>query len=314
MPQMNTSQARVIDPVLSTVAQGYQNNEMIATGLFPIVPVALRGGNIITFGRESFMLYASQRAPGENTKRVRFGYAGSPYALVDYSLEGLVPMEIEQEALNGPGIDLGSNAVNSVQAIMALRHEKACADIARNAGAYASSNKATLSGTSRWSDYGSTSDPIGDVQDAISAVRAATGKRPNVVAMGAVVMEKLKSHPKVLERIKYTGRDVATAELLASLFGVQTVLSGDAIFSNDAGTAFTDVWGTDVVVAYTPTASAQNGGLPSYGYTYMLDGYPMVEEAYYDRNAKSYIYPVTRAEAPVLAAPSAGFLFTTAVT
>lgn len=313
MPQMNTSQARVIDPVLSTVAQGYQNNEMIATGLFPVVPVGLRGGNVITFGREAFMLYQSQRAPGENTKRVRFGYAGAPYALVDYSLEGMVPMEIEQEAMNGPGIDLGSGAVNSVQAIMALRHEKACADIARNAVSYGAGNKATLSGTSQWSDYGATSDPIADVQTAISAVRAATGKRPNVVAMGAVVMEKLKNHPKVLDRIKYTGRDVATAELLASLFGVQTVLSGDAIFSNDQGTAFTDVWGKDVVIAYTPTGTVQSGGLPSYGYTYMLDGYPMVEEAYYDRNAKSWIYPVTRAEAPVLAAPSAGFLFTNAV-
>jgi hypothetical protein len=313
MPAMNPSQARVIDPVLTTVAQGYQNAEMIATALFPVVPVPLRGGNVITFGKESFMLYQSQRAPGENTKRVRFGYAGAPYTLVDYSLEGVVPMEIEQEAMNGPGIDLGSRAVNDVQAFMSLRHEKAAADLARNAATYAASNKATLSGTSQWSDYGATSDPINDVQSAISAVRAATGKRPNTVAMGALVMDKLKHHPKVVDRIKYTGRDVATAELLASLFGVSRVLSGDAIYSNDAGTAFTDVWGKDVVVAFTNTASAQSGGLPSYGYTYMLDGYPMVEEPYYDRSSKSWIYPVTRSEAPVLAAPSAGFLFTNAV-
>lgn len=313
MPAMNPSQARVIDPVLTTVAQGYQNGEMIASALFPTVPVNLRAGNIITFGKESFMLYQSQRAPGENTRRVRFGHAGSPYSLVDYSLEGLVPVEIEQEASNGPGIDLGARAVNEVQAIMALRLEKASADIARNAATYAASNKATLSGTSQWSDYGATSDPIRDVQDAISAVRSATGKRPNTVAMGALVMDKLKHHPKVVDRIKYTGRDVATAELLASLFGVDRVVSGDAIFSNDAGTAFTDVWGKDVVVAYTNLASAQSGGLPSYGYTYQLSGYPQVEEAYYDRNAKSWIYPVTRAEAPVLAAASAGFLFTNAV-
>lgn len=313
MPAMNPAQARIVDPVLTTVAQGWQNSEMVASALFPIVPVNLRAGNIITFGKESFMLYQTQRAPGENTKRVRFGYAGTPYSLVDYSLEGLVPVEIEQEAANGPGIDLGSAAVNDVQAIMALRHEKASADIARATGNYAVSNRATLSGTSQWSDYGAVSDPIQDVQDAISAVRAATGKRPNTVVMGAMVMDQLKHHPKVVDRIKYTGRDVATPELLASLFGVQRVYSGDAIFSNDAGTAFTDVWGKDVIVAYTNLASAQSGGLPSYGYTYQLSGYPMVEEAYYDRNAKSWIYPVTRAEAPVLAAASAGFLFTNAV-
>lgn len=308
MPALNPAQARVIDPVLTTVAQGYQNNEMVSQFLFPTVPVPLRGGNIITFGKESFMLYQSQRAPGENTKRVRFGHSGAPYALVDYSLEGLVPMEIEQEASNGPGIDLGARAVNEVQAIMALRHEKAAADIARNEALYAASNKETLSGTSQWSDYGATSDPIDDVEAAKSAVRAATGKRPNTVVMGALVMDKLKHHPKIVDRAKYTGRDVATAELLASLFGVERVVVGDAIYSNDAGTAFTDVWGKDLVVAYTNLASAQSGGLPSYGYNYQLSGYPMVEEAYYDRNAKSWIYPVTRSEAPVLASAAAGFL------
>ncbi|HEY3047035.1 MAG TPA: major capsid protein, partial [Polaromonas sp.] len=255
MPQITPAQARVIDPVLSTIAQGYQNSEMIAQMLFPTVPVNLRGGNVITFGKEGFMLYATQRAPGENTKRVKFGFAGAPYALVDYSLEGLVPVEVQQEASNGPGIDMGARAIGEVSAIMALRLEKQAADIARTAGSYAAANKTTLSGTAQWSDFGATSDPIANIETAKDAVRAATGKRPNTVVMGASVMAKLRQHPKIVDRIKYTGRDVATPELLASLFGVQRVVTGDAIYSNDAGTAFTDVWGKDVVVAYTELGS-----------------------------------------------------------
>lgn len=314
MPQLTASQARVIDPVLSSIAQGYQNSEMVANFLFPTVPVGLRGGNVITFGKEAFMLYGSQRAPGENTKRVAFGYAGAPYALVDYSLEGLAPMEIIQEAANGPGIDLGQGAIVSVSAIMALRLEKQAADIARTAASYAAANKITRAGTAQWSDITSgVSDPIADIETAKEAVRAATGKRPNTVVMGAAVMAKLRQHPKVVDRIKYTGRDVATVELLASLFGVARVVVGDAIYSNDAGTAFTDVWGKDVVVAYTEIGSMASNGLPSYGYTYQLNGYPMVEEPYYDRSAKSWIYPVTRVEAPVLASASAGYLITNAV-
>lgn len=313
MSQMTPAAARVVDPVLSTVAQGYKNNEMVASYLFPAVPVNLRGGNVITFGKEGFMLYASQRAPGENTKRVRFGFAGAPFALVDYSLEGLVPMEVQEEAMNGPGIDMGAGAVGEVSAIMALRLEKQAADIARAAASYAAANKITLSGTGQWSDFSGTSDPIASIETAKEAVRAATGKRPNTIVMGAVVMAKLKQHPKIVDRIKYTGRDVATPELLASLFGVERVVSGDSIYSNDAGTAFTDVWGKDVVVAYTQLGSLQSGGLPSYGYTYQLRGYPQVEEAYYDRNAKSWIYPVTRVEAPVMASAAAGYLITNAV-
>lgn len=314
MPQLSPAQARVVDPVLSTVAQGYQNSELVASFLFPQVPVNQRGGNIITFGKESFMLYNSQRAPGENTKRVSFGYSGAPYALVDYSLEGLVPMEVEQEAAAVPGIDMAQGAIAGVSAIMALRLEKQSADIARTAASYAASNKVTKSGTGQWSDLTSgVSDPVNDIEIAKEAIRAATGKRPNTVVMGAAVMAKLRQHPKIVDRIKYTGRDVATVELLAMLFGVQRVVVGDAIYSNDAGTAFTDVWGKDVVVAYTDIGPVRSGGLPSYGYTYNLGGYPIVEEPYFDRNAKSWIYPVTRVEAPVMAGAGAGYLITNAV-
>jgi hypothetical protein len=313
MGQLTPAQARIIDPVLSSVAQGYKNSEMVAPFLFPTVPVSLRGGNIITFGKEGFMLYNSQRAPGENTKRVSFGYSGAPYALLDYSLEGLVPIEVDQEAMNGPGIDMGNGAIGEVSAIMALRLEKQAADIARTAASYAAANKVTLSGTAQWSDFTGTSQPLQVIETAKEAVRAATGKRPNTVVMGAAVMAKLRQHPIIVDRMKYTGRDVATAEILAGLFGVQRVVVGDAIYSNDAGTAFTDVWGKDVVVAYTELGNLQSRGLPSYGYTYQLRGYPQVEEPYYDRNAKSWIYPVTRSEAPVLASASAGYLITNAV-
>lgn len=313
MPQLNPAQARVVDPVLSTIAQGYQNNELVAAFLFPEVPVDLRGGNVISFGKEAFMLYGSQRAPGENTKRVRFGYAGAPYALVDYSLEGVVPIEIQQESMNGPSIDMGARAINGVSGIMALRLEKQSADIARLAASYAGSNKITLAGSSQWSDFSGTSDPIAVVETAKEAIRAQTGKRPNTLIMGAAVWAKLKQHPKIIDRIKYTGRDVATEELVASLFGVARVKVGESIYSNDAGTAFTDVWGKDVVLAYTEIGSVADAGLPSYGYTYQLRGYPDVEVPYYDRNTKSWIYPVTRVEAPVLASASAGYLITNAV-
>ena len=312
MSQMTTSGARVIDPVLSTIAQGYRNSEMVASALFPSVPVPFRGGKIITFGKEDFMLYGTQRAPGENTKRVQFGYASGSYALVDYGLEGSVAIETMQEG-QLPGIDHAAMAVRKVSNIMALRLEKQAADIARTAASYAAANKVTLSGTAQWSDFTGTSQPIQNIETAKEAVRAATGKRPNTVVMGAAVMAKLRQHPIVVDRMKYTGRDIATAEILAALFGVAKVIVGDAIYANDAGTTFTDVWGKDVVVAYTELGSIADMGAPSYGYTYTLQGYPLAEESYFDRNTKSWIYPVTRAEAPVLASASAGYLITNAV-
>jgi len=313
MPQMTTSDARVVDPILSTVAQGYKNASMIAAALFPPVPVLTRAGKIITFGKEDFMLYASARAPGENTKRVQAGYASGNFALVDYSLEGQAPVELMQEAQAGPGIDLGSSTVRKVGNIMDLRLEKQSADIARTAASYAAANKITLSGTGQWSDFSGTSDPIANVEAGKDAVRAATGRIPNTMTMGYSVFKSLRQHPKIVDRLKYTGRDVATVEILAALFGLDKVVVGNAIYSNDAGTVFTDVWGKDVVLAYTETGTVADMGEPSYGYTYTLSGYPQVEEPYYDRNTKSWVYPVTRAEAPVLASAAAGYLITNAV-
>lgn len=314
MPQLTPGQARVVDPVLSTVAQGFKHSGMVASALFPQVPVPLRGGNIITFGREDFMLYNSARAPGEDTKRVQFGRLGSPYALVDYSLEGMLPKEIQEEAENGGfTIDEAGVTIRKVDALMALRLEKQAADLARNAASYQAANKVTLAGASQWSDYGATSNPSANIETAKEAVRAAVGKRANTVVLGAAVYRSVRQHPLIIDRIKYTSRDSATPALLAELWGVDQVLIGDAIFSNDAGNAFSDVWGKDVVVAYTEVATLADMGTPSYGYTYNLNGYPLVEVPYYERRPKSWIFPVTRAESPVIASVNAGYLITAAV-
>ncbi len=312
MTQMTTGQARVIDPILTTAAQGYQNAEFIGVKLFPKVPVQQRGGKVITFGREDFRMYATGRTPGSNTKRVQFGHAGAPFALEQHALEGVVPFEHMEEASRVPGIDLGSGAVRKTQDIIGLRLEYAQALLATTPANYAASNKTALATIDQWSDYSGTSDPVDDVNVAIEAVRAKIGRRPNMVAMGAAVFSKLKNHPKVIDRIKYTGRDSATPELLASLFGVKEVVVGDAVYENDAG-ALVDVWGKNVVVAYTEVGGVADQGRPTYGYTYQLGGYPLVEQAYQDRNAKSWVYPVTDEVAPVIAGADAGYLISAAV-
>lgn len=309
MPQMTTSQARVIDPVLSEVARGYQNGQMVGNKLFPVVPVGQRGGKVIEFGKESFKLYATGRAPGSNTKRVQFGYDGSDFALRQDALEGVLPYENMEEANAVPGIDLASGTVTGVQDIIFLGREYEQANIARNAGNYGTNNQVTLSGTDQWSDPASTPGVV--VKDAVEQVRSQTGKRPNIVVIGAAVFAALQENPSILDRIKYTGRDSITTAMLANLWGVQEVAVGDAIYDN-AGT-MADVWGNDVVVAYTQIAGVNNRGLPSYGYTYRLRGYPMVEQPYYDRNAKSWVYPVTDEAKPVLAGADAGFLIQAAV-
>lgn len=312
MPQMTPAQARVIDPVLSEVARGYQNAELIGLSLFPAVTVGQRGGKIIQFGKEQFQLYNTARAPGSRIARIQSGHSSQSFALEDHGIAEGVPVELMEEAEAVPGVDLGMAALRRAQDVISLRLEKSQADLALNASAYAASNKVTLSGASQWSDFSGTSDPIAVIETAKEAVRALVARRPNTLVMGAKVFASLKQHPKVIDRIKYTGRDVPTAELLASLFGVARVLVGDAVYVDAAGVV-ADVWGKHAVLAYTETAGVNDAGRPSFGYTYRLRGYPMVEPARYDADVKSWIYGVHDALVPVIAGAEAGYLITNAV-
>ncbi len=311
MPQATPGQARVVDPILSAVARGYRSPKAaVANVLFPIVTVGLRAGRIISFGPDDFKLVNTARAPGANTKRIQFGYAGENYSLVDYRLEGAVPNELQEEASNGPGIDLSSNAVRRVQNIMALEREKQAADLARNEARYGAGNKETLSGTSQWSDP--ASDPFTDIMDGKESIRAKIGERPNVLTLGPKVLTALRTHPKVLDRLSTASdRPPATLQQLQALFELQQIVEGEAVYHD--GSQFQDVWGKDAILAFTTPASMQEMGSPSFGYTYQLEDRPMVEEGYPDRNANSWFYPVTDAYQPVLAGATAGFLFKSAV-
>lgn len=310
MPQMTPAQARVIDPVLTQVARGYQNAAMAGMALFPYVGVGQRGGKVIQFGKEHFRLYATARAPGGQVARLTSAHSSLTYALEQHAIAEGVPYELMDDAGAVPGIDLGMAAVRRGQDVIALRLEKAQADLATNAASYAAANKVTLSGTTQWSHASSL--PLNDVETAKEAIRASIGVRPNTMLVSGQVFSKLKTNPTITDRIKYTSRDVATPELMAALFGVERFVVADAIYMAADGT-IADVWGKFAVLAYTATGGIADAGRPSFGYTYRLNGHPLVEEPYQDRDTRSWVYQTIDEVSPVLAGAEAGYLFSAAV-
>ncbi len=318
MPQMTPAQARVIDPILTNIARGYKNAMLVGMKLFPYVPVNARGGQIIEFGKEDFLLYNTARAPGAKTGRVQYGHAGQKFALVQHALEGKVPFELMDDASAVPGINMGQIAVMKTQNIIALDLEYNQAAIATNAAHYAASNKVTLAGTDQWSDY-ANSNPLDDIETAKEAIRRRAVVRPNVMVIGPEVMAKLKYHPKLLDAALLNGA-ISAANMqmalneaqIANILGLKEVIVGDAIFLDNAGIA-QDVWGKSAILAYTETGTMVDMGLPSYGYTYRLRDYPIVEQPYMERNEKSWMYPVTDEVDPVIAGADAGYLISAAV-
>jgi len=311
MSQMTPSQARVIDPILTEVARGFESQlPLVADVLFPRIPVNQRAGTIIVFGREQFQVINTVRAPGADTKHIQVGYGSEKFSLVDNRLMGLVPIEIMEEADAVPGIDLAAATIRVVQGKMELEREVAAAALARAPGAYAGSNKAALSGSSQWTDP--ASNPFVVIETAKEAIRAKIGRRPNVMELGPKVLSALRTHPKVLEKLSTaTDRTPATMAQLQALFEIAQIIEGQAI--QDVNGTFADVWGNDVILAYVAPKSLQEMGSQNFGYTYQLRSRPMVEQAYWNNSKASWMYPVSDASQAVLTSADSGYLITSAV-
>lgn len=311
MAPVNTRTAAVIDPILSTHARGYRNSEFIAGALFPRVSVPNRSMRVLKFGKEAFRTMNTRRAPGADKKRVQYGYASDPISLVQDALEGVVPIEHQEEAMSVPGVDLGQGAVQMVLDVVDLGLELDCATMARNAASYSASNKVTLTTTARWTQSAST--PEADVDAGKEAIRRFIGRYPNTLVLGPNGFNALKRHAAVKDRFKYTGRDSVTAEMLAAFFDVKKVVVGKGVYLPDtaADTAqATDIWGDDAILAYVP--EGDNFQVPSYGYTYELKGYPQVEAPYFERSNDSWIYPTKTERRPYITGADAAFLFVNA--
>jgi hypothetical protein len=198
------------------------------------------------------------------------------------------------------------------------------AELARNPARYGTTHKVALSGASCWSDP--AANPIAQMDQYKEAIRADIGLYPNVAIAGPSAYNSTKNNPFIVERMKYREDqpETVTMQMLATVFELTYFMKGAAMYLDD-NNANVDCWGDDIVLAYVPPeilenpnqtlTYAPNGGLitfetPSYGYTYTMEGNPMIEEAYYSKEVKGWVYGCTYERAPVNTSSQniAGFL------
>ncbi|RWR14250.1 major capsid protein [Paenirhodobacter populi] len=305
---LNNRTAAVIDPILSTYARGYRNSELIGHVLFPRATIPNRNMRVVRFGKESFRMLNTRRAPGADKKRIQYGYASDPVSLVQDALEGTVPIEHMEEADKVPGIDLGKGAVDMVLEKLDLGLEYDTAQIARADANYGANNKVTMTGADRWSDP--SSDPEDDVKNGNEAIRRSVGRRGNTLVLGPSAFLGLTKNAKIKEQFKYTSADSITTAMLAAYFRLKTVIVGEAVYLPENATENTpalDVWGDDAILAYVPQGT--NYQVPAYAYTYELSGYPQVAQPYFEARSDSWVYPTKTERRPVLVGAEGGFLF-----
>jgi hypothetical protein len=248
----------------------YRNAEFIAEQIFPTLPVKKDLNYVFVFDKENLRapknsargLYDRAERVGNNLKQVAMP------ALVERALEQPVAWKFRDQADDpfDPMID----ATNNVTEKIAIEKEIALANYLSN-----SANvpfNVTKSGTSQWSDYGTTSgnynsNPLKDARVATTSILKNGLQKANVCAMGHDVMDWFINHPAVVERLKYsmaTFSDTVEAAVARAL-GVKKVLVGDAVYNNSQSgqsDSMGFIWGphiwwlyvADVPALYTTTA------------------------------------------------------------
>ena len=303
MTAHNLQALRVQDPVLTNLAQGYHNLELVSEVLMPTVEIDKEAGKIPKFGRLAFRLPSTVRnLRGTSNRLDPEDITAIDVALEEHDVEYAIDYREENEAI----FSLRQFALNTTQDVIALGREKEVATLALDESKYDSGNKVTLSGTSKITSK--QADIFAMFDTGIRSVKRAIGRKPNVCVIAGDVWAALKEHPAVIEKLKYSQVAIVTPEVFAKLIGIDTVKIGEAVYEESS--QLKDIWSDAIVLAYVAPRSAERKGTvyePSYGYTVRRQGGLFVD-TYKENGGKLEVIRTTDIHKPHLLGASAGYL------
>ena len=291
---------RVVDPVLTTLARGYKNNELVGDKLFPFVTVDKEAGKIPEFGKEAFRIYNTKRAPRANTNMINPEARNIINFVMDEHDVGY-PIDYREKAEDM--FNAEKHATNVTSEIIRLRHEYESAMVSQNLSSYPTGNKITLAGTDQFTD--SSSDPIGVVEDGKKAVSDKIGRDPNTMIIGDPAFRTLKNHQQLLDRIKYSMKGVVTLDLMKEIFEIEKIFVGSAVYADDNGN-FVKLWNDNIILAYVPD-KIENVEEPTFGLTPRKRGYPKIDK-YFKNGGKVEVVRNTDFWTVLLVGVIAGYL------
>jgi len=238
-----------IDSAMAGISIAYRNGAYIGEQVFPRLTVNHKSDYYYTFPKQAwFRDDVALRAPGTRAQRGDYSISSASYSCQPYAIAKVVADEVRMNADMPLNPDIEATEWVTDALIRAQERRVAALVTGSTLWAYAASP------TTQWST--DTSDPLGDIDDAVDAVVKAIGRLPNTMVVPWPVWKELKNHPDLLERIKYT-RPGAKAELtdLSAWFNMDKVLLGTAIYDpaqEGATGSNTFIWGKYLWVGYVP--------------------------------------------------------------
>ena len=277
MPQPSINQVHV-DAILTNASVAYiqSADNFIANKVFPIVPVDKQSNLYFKYTKEDwFRDDARLRADGSEAATSGYGLSTDSYYANVYAIKKSVGDQTMAN-FDNPLDPLRDASKFTAQLILNRMEAQFVSDFIKT-GVWGT-DYAGVSGTpstnqfKQWSDL-ANSDPIQDVETWKAKILSTTGFEANKLVIGYDVYQILRNHPDVIDRVKYTGRDVPDTNYIAQLFGLEEVLVAKAVknTANEGATgSFSFAFGKSALLVYAP---ATPGLLtPSGGYSFQWRG------------------------------------------
>ncbi|URL01246.1 hypothetical protein L4F91_06790 [Avibacterium sp. 20-126] len=307
-------QQRLTDPVLTSLALGYRNEEFVGTNILPIVEIPKEGARLPKFGKEAFVVESDERELHAASNKITPAKVTTDnIALTEKDLAYPIDYRENKEA----DFAYEQYAVSIVSEKMALNREKRIATLVTNEASYAASNKVTLSGSSQFSAKGS--DIFGVFDDGFEAVRKAGAGAVNTIIIPANAWVALRSHAQIVDVLKRRGLQRLTPALLAELLaddGQKLNISiGRASYRATLDGVDTPIWANDIVMAHVAQPDANGKHFmynPSFGYTFRREG-ALVVDKYDEVGGKVYNVRTTDINKEYMLMAEAGYLIKSAV-
>jgi hypothetical protein len=327
-----TNSAVHVDAALTNISVAFLQNadNFVATKVFPNVPVTRQSDRYFIFDRGDFNRdEAEVRAPGTESAGGGYELDNTPtYFANVWAFHHDVPDQVRANA--DPAVDVERAASEYVMHKMLIKREKQWTSKFFSPGVWATDITGVDSSPSssqalKWSD--DSSDPIGNIRSAKTAILENTGFMPNRLVLTQPVMDALVDHPDIVDRVKYSGGVGNTSpamvneQTLASLFGIEQVVISRAIentAAQGAAASHSFISGNNALLTYA--APAPSLMTPSGGYTFSWSGFMGQSNAFGVATKRFYIDELesTRVEAQMafdnkLVSADLGFFWNTIV-
>ena len=277
MPQPNLNQVHIDAPLTNMSIAYLQSQDLfIANKVFPVIPVDKKSDKFFVYTKNDWFRDEAQRRADATES------AGSGYNLTTSSYSADVfafhkDVGDQTRANSDTPLVPDREATEFVTSRLLLRQEVQFVTDFIKSGVWGT-DLAGVAGTpstgefKQWSDF-ANSDPIEDIELGKEAILGSTGFMANTLVLGYQVYRKLRNHPDLVDRIKYTSSNVITTDIMARLFDVERVLVASSVRATNAEGA-SPAYSFNTGKAAILTHSATTPGLmtPSAGYTFAWRG------------------------------------------